>query len=58
MLRYFKRLIKSYRLWRIERELRVLEKHGDKNDPTLQELIRSVRQMVAEERAASEPTAQ
>jgi hypothetical protein len=51
MLRYFKCLIKRYRLWRIERELRVLERLGDKNDPKLQELIQSARQKIAEERA-------
>jgi hypothetical protein len=52
MLKYIKCLIKRYRLWQIEREVRVLERLGDKNDPKLQELIRSAKQKIAEERAS------
>jgi hypothetical protein len=52
MFKRLKRGVKLWRLWELEREIRALEKYGNRSDPQVQEMIQRAKQVVARGRAS------
>ena len=53
MLNRLRCLMQRYRLWKLAREVKVLEKYGRKDDPRVQRLIQEAQHLLVREKVRS-----